>query len=113
MTMVTFWTVSISTRIIILMERSNLRQARRGEALTDVLVLKFMGQAHPLRLMLDRLAVHNGRLELFCDAAVDSVTLETESVQARDPRCEKVVLLSELTKSSTVRLLERSTTGAV
>lgn len=41
-----------------------------------------MRQPHPLWLMLDGLAIHNSRLELFNNAAVDGVTLwKLQSVQ--------------------------------
>lgn len=45
---------------------------------TNVLVGELVREADPLRLVLDRLAVDDGRLELLDDAPVDSVTL-TES----------------------------------
>lgn len=45
------------------------------EALTDILVSKLMGQSHTLRLMLNRLSVHDGSLELLNDGAVNGVAL--------------------------------------
>jgi hypothetical protein len=38
-----------------------------------------MGQTNPLRLVLDRLAVHDSRLELLRNTPVDGITLDTVS----------------------------------
>ena len=42
-----------------------------------------MGQTNPLRLVLDRLAVHDSRLELLGDTPVDGITLDTISDHQR------------------------------
>lgn len=53
--------------------------------LTNVLISQLMSQSNSLRLMLYTLAVHNGRLELFRDRPMDSVTLRIAlNVSARD-----------------------------
>lgn len=83
-----------------------------------------MGKANPLRLVLDRLAINDGRFEHFEDAPVNCVTLAAfrsvslntkvgtkvgwwESRQAHRTQLSGVTL----TKSSTVHFVERSTTG--
>ena len=45
--------------------------------LTDVFVRQLVGQTDPLRLVLDRLAVHNGVLELLNDGLVDGIALSS------------------------------------
>ena len=42
-----------------------------------------MSQAHPLRLMFDRLAIHNGMFELFNNGLVDGMALAAN--QQRSP----------------------------
>ena len=44
-------------------------------ALTDVLIGKFVGQTHPLWLMLHRLSIHDRVLELLHDSLVNSIAL--------------------------------------
>ncbi|KAH8716084.1 hypothetical protein HC256_004865 [Beauveria bassiana] len=43
--------------------------------LTDILVFQLMGQTNFLRLVLDRFAVDNGRLEDLGDTSVNGITL--------------------------------------
>lgn len=79
-----------------------------------------MSQPDSLRLMLDRLAVHDGRFENFRNASVDSVTLGTGFGQQSHigqitrlrSRSRVSWALSQLTKSSTVQRVDRRTTGA-
>jgi hypothetical protein len=75
---------------------------------TDVLVLQLVRQSDSLGLMLNRLAVHNGRLELLDNGLVDGVTLKPHQWQSTHVHASK-----PLTKSSTVHRSARSTTGAV
>jgi hypothetical protein len=42
---------------------------------TDIFIRKLVRETNPLRLMLDRFAVHNGVLELLDDRLVDRITL--------------------------------------
>lgn len=65
-----------------------------------------MGQAYALRLVLDRLAVHNGVLELLNNRLVDRITLDRVS--------KGFLIWSGMhTKSSTVQAVDLRTTGAV
>lgn len=89
------------------------------EALTDVLVSELVGESHTLRLMLNRLSVHDGGLELLNDGAVNSIALRNITISIviidLEVMCQVQVGLwtrVELTKSSIVHLVERSTTGA-
>lgn len=78
--------------------------------LTDVFVRKLVGEADSLRLVLDRLAIDDGALELLDDGPMDGVTLLLGCWSA----CVSGVNTEtggELTKSSTVHLLARRTTG--
>jgi hypothetical protein len=65
-----------------------------------------MGETHSLRLMLDGFAIDDSRPELLKNRLVNGVTLCPISILL-------VVGPSLHTKSSTVHLFERSTTGAV
>lgn len=51
------------------------RTPRDVSALTDVLIGKFVGEAHPLRLMLHRLPIHDSVFELFYDRLVYGIAL--------------------------------------
>lgn len=42
---------------------------------TNIFVGKFMSKANPLRLVLDRLSVHDSRLELANDRPMDGIAL--------------------------------------
>lgn len=74
---------------------------------TNILIRQLVGEADSLRLVLDRLAVDNGGFELLDDALVDLVTLKQISTPLKQEATS-----GGLTKSSTVHLFARSTTGA-
>ena len=57
--------------------RKGVRRRRVEDLLTDVLVCEFMGKPNALRLVFDRLSIHNGYFELFYDGLVNCVALET------------------------------------
>ena len=83
---------------------------------TYVFIGQLVGEPDPLRLVFHRLAIDNGRLELLGDGPVDGVALgsRTRSRQSRGVLATSFHSSSQrrLTKSSTVHLVERSTTGA-
>ncbi len=62
------------------LDRPARRRAGGGIAtsllLTDILIFQLMTESNSLRLVLDRFAVDNGRLEDLGDTSVDGVTLE-------------------------------------
>lgn len=68
-----------------------------------------MGETNSLRLVLDRLAVDDSRLELLDDGPMDGVTLHGVSFTVLPS--SQGLKESALTKSSTVHLFERNTTG--
>ena len=70
-----------------------------------------MGKSHSLWLVLDRLSIHNGSLELLKNAPVNSVTLDMFQLTRLGKIGKGEALVSGLTKSSTVHFVERSTTG--
>lgn len=47
------------------------------KVLTNVFIGKLVGEAHALRLMLDRFTVDDGVLELLNDRLVDRITLSS------------------------------------
>jgi len=49
--------------------------SRAAVRLTDILICQFVSQSYSLRLMLDRLPVDDGMLELLDDRFVDGVAL--------------------------------------
>lgn len=93
------------------LRRLDQEEVGEQKTLTDILILQLMSQPDPLRLMLDRLAVDNRRLELLHNAAVNRVTLRATkpSVSHKTHRRNRH---NRLTKSSMVHFEARSTTGA-
>lgn len=67
-----------------------------------------MRESHPLRLMFDGLSVHDSSFKLFDNGTMNSVTLDNAVVSIKS--CAQTGFGP--TKSSTVHLVERSTTGA-
>jgi hypothetical protein len=78
--------------------------------LTNIFVRKLMTQSNPLRLVFYGFAIDYSMPELLHDRFVDSITLDPFSTRPNRKRGPRVW---PLTKSSTVHLLERSTTGCV
>ena len=74
--------------------------------LTDVFIGKFVGQTHPLRLVLHRLSIHDRVLELLHDSFVDSIALTFY----QDRPMNKII---PPTKSSTLQAFFLSTTGVL
>lgn len=74
---------------------------------TNIFVRQLMSQSYPLRLVLDGLAIHNGVLELLNDGLVDSITLQ------KGQKALATEAMAILTKSSTVELFFRRTTGVL
>ena len=68
---------SIRYRFMIVTEfcqnASSISNAARG--LTDVFICKLMRESDSLRLVLDRLAVHDCKFELLHNSLVDGITL--------------------------------------
>jgi hypothetical protein len=94
---------------------------------TDIFVSQFVRQPDALRLVLHRLAVHDRRLELFCYAPVNGIALcvfqslsalrvvaarEIRPAEGANATIPGAPFGTQPTKSSTVHLVERSTTGA-
>ena len=52
-----------------------LKRCAHMVQLTYVFILEFMCQSHPLRLMFDRAAIHDGMLKLLHDRLVDGIAL--------------------------------------
>jgi hypothetical protein len=75
-------------------------------ALTDVLVCKLVREAHPLRLMLHRLSIHDCVLELLNNSLVDGIALMV-------CQCLPLERTGLPTKSSTEHALFLSTTGVL
>lgn len=57
-------------------------RCNESETLTNILVSQLVRQANLLRLVLDRLAEDNGRLELFHNGPVNGVALRPVSVSS-------------------------------
>jgi len=58
------------------MTRLQVKRDSAKKKLTNILVRQLVRNSDSLRLMLDRLAVHDGRLELLEDATVDRIALQ-------------------------------------
>lgn len=52
----------------------------RQAKLTDVLICQLMGQAHTLRLVLNRLPIYDGTFEILHNCAVNGVALKHGTV---------------------------------
>lgn len=63
-----------------------VHSSRNLRILTNILIIQFVTQAYPLRLVLDGFAVHNSRLKLLYNRPVDGVTLKDVLVGSRRGR---------------------------
>jgi hypothetical protein len=85
---------------------------------TYILVGQLVRQSHALWLVLDGLAVNDGALELLDNAPMDRVALRhgtsplVSLITSGQVSAGRPPVLAVLTKSSTVHLDDRSTTGA-
>lgn len=77
--------------------------------LTDIFISQLVTEPDSLWLMFNRFAIHDGYTEVLSNRLVDSVTLHKLVVDTQQGMDEG----ARLTKSSTVRLVARSTTGCV
>lgn len=58
---------------------SSSRTMLNGPEHTNIFVCKLVSETDPLRLVLDRLAVDDGRLELLGDTSMDGIALKEVS----------------------------------
>jgi len=87
--------------------------SRRERGRTDIFVGELVAEAYSLRLVLHRLAVDDGLTEILYNGLVDCIALGLCVSLGQEERVVPIVEYRRLTKSSTVHLPCRKTTGDV